>query len=194
MKHEITPYNTKRTLADSLKKAMQIKPFSKISVSEIIRDCGLNRKTFYYHFEDIYALLKWMFEEEALEVIKQFNLLVDYEDAIVFVMDYVEKNDYLKSCAYDSVCREQMKDFFSTNFTNVVTSVINQAESNLNKSIPPDFKKYVAKFYTEALSAMLLDLVSRKDSYDREKAVKYLTSIIRTALTSMQYAEINFDE
>ena len=62
MKHEITSYNTKRTLADSLKKAMQIKPFSKISVSEIIRDCGLNRKTFYYHFEDIYALLKWMFE------------------------------------------------------------------------------------------------------------------------------------
>lgn len=69
MKYEITTYNTKRTLADSLKKAMKSKSFSKITVSEIIKDCGVNRKTFYYHFDDIYALLKWMFEEEVIEVV-----------------------------------------------------------------------------------------------------------------------------
>lgn len=172
---------------------MSAKPFSKISVTEIIRDCGLNRKTFYYHFEDIYALLKWMFEEEALEVVKQFDLLVDYEDAIVFVMDYVEKNDYLKSCVYDSVCRDQMKDFFSTNFTSVVTSVIDKAENSLGKKNNPDFKAYVAKFYTEALSAMLLDLIAQKDKLGKEKHIKYLSSIVGTALTSIQYAEIDFE-
>ena len=59
MKHEITTYNTKKLLSESLKKAMRNKAFSKITVSEIINDCGVNRKTFYYHFEDIYALLKW---------------------------------------------------------------------------------------------------------------------------------------
>ena len=37
---------------------MEKKPLSNITVSEIIADCGVNRKTFYYHFEDIYALLK----------------------------------------------------------------------------------------------------------------------------------------
>ncbi|MGN1367950.1 MAG: TetR family transcriptional regulator, partial [Aristaeellaceae bacterium] len=50
MKHEITSLNTKRTLAESLKRLMQKKPLSKITVSEIIADCGVNRKTFYYHF------------------------------------------------------------------------------------------------------------------------------------------------
>ena len=48
----------KKTLAVSLKRFMEKKPLSKITVSEIIADCGVNRKTFYYHFEDIYALLK----------------------------------------------------------------------------------------------------------------------------------------
>lgn len=28
---------------------MEKKPLSKITVSEIIADCGVNRKTFYYH-------------------------------------------------------------------------------------------------------------------------------------------------
>ena len=83
MKYEITSLNTKKTLAESLKRIMKNKTFSKITVSEIIADCGVNRKTFYYHFEDIYDLLKWIFENEAVEVVKHFNLAVDYEEAIL---------------------------------------------------------------------------------------------------------------
>ena len=93
MKHEITSLNTKKMLASSLKKAMENKPFSKVTVSEIITDCGVNRKTFYYHFDDIYALLKWMLEQEAIEVVKQMDLIDDHGEAIVFVMDYIDENE-----------------------------------------------------------------------------------------------------
>lgn len=57
MKHEVTNMYTKKALSESLKRSMQTKPFSKISVSEIIKDCGLDRKTFYYHFADTRDLL-----------------------------------------------------------------------------------------------------------------------------------------
>ena len=43
---------TKNTLAVSMKKLMEKKPFSKISVGDICEDCGMNRKSFYYHFRD----------------------------------------------------------------------------------------------------------------------------------------------
>ena len=186
MKHEITTYNTKRTLADSLKKIMRKKAFAKITVSEIIADCGVNRKTFYYHFEDIYALLKWMFEEEAIEVVKHFDLLVDYEEAIRFVMQYVDENNYIISCAYDSIGRDEMKRFFYADFIGIVTSVIDAAEARLDKKTDPDFKEYVAKFYTEALSGMLIDWVKDREKHDREKVVGYLTDIIGLALKSMK--------
>lgn len=68
---------------------MSEKPLSKVTLNEIINNCGVNRKTFYYHFEDIYALLKWMLEQEAIEVLKNFNLLVNPEKAIAFVIDYL---------------------------------------------------------------------------------------------------------
>ena len=42
MKHEITSLNTKKSLAGALKRAVLKKPFSKITVSEIINDCGVN--------------------------------------------------------------------------------------------------------------------------------------------------------
>ena len=187
LKHEITTYNTKLLLANSLKNAMKTKPFSKITVSEIIADCGVNRKTFYYHFEDIYALLKWMFDEEAIKVVKHFDLLQHYSDAIHFVLDYIDQNDYLISCAYDSIGRDQMKRFFYDDFVSVVTDVIYDAEKNSNIEATPDFKNYVAKFYTEALAGMLIDYIGDKQQ-SKEKVAEYLTTIIRVAIKSIDLA------
>lgn len=133
MKHTVTTYNTKKMLAESLKRAMKQKNFSKITVSEIIQDCNVNRKTFYYHFEDIYALLKWMFEEEAIGVVKHFDLLVDYEEAIRFIMNYIDENDYIISCAYNSIGREEMKQFFCADFWGIINTVINSAEARAKK-------------------------------------------------------------
>ena len=43
---------TQRALADAIKQLMEEQPFSKISVGDIYRQCGMNRKSFYYHFRD----------------------------------------------------------------------------------------------------------------------------------------------
>ena len=47
---------TKRALEDSLKHLLLKKPVNKITINDITEDCGVNRATFYYHFQDIYAL------------------------------------------------------------------------------------------------------------------------------------------
>lgn len=95
MKHEIKSLNTKKALVSALKESMKHKPLSKVTVSEIITACGVNRKTFYYHFKDIYDLFQWMLEDEAVEVVKQFDLMTDYEEALQFTLQYVEKNAHI---------------------------------------------------------------------------------------------------
>ena len=48
---------TKRALEQSLKNLLLKKPLTKITISDITADCGMNRMTFYYHFKDIYDLV-----------------------------------------------------------------------------------------------------------------------------------------
>lgn len=55
---------TKRAIAASLKSLMNEKPFSKIGVGDICEKCGMNRKSFYYHFRDKYDLINWIFDVE----------------------------------------------------------------------------------------------------------------------------------
>ena len=186
MKYTVTTYNTKKALAESLKRIMKTKPFSKVTVSEIIQDCGVNRKTFYYHFEDIYALLKWVFDEEAMETVKNFNMLTDHMDAIYFIMDYVEKNDYIVNCVNDSAGRDELKRFFCTDLMSIITSVINESEEKQNSWLDPEFKEYVAGFYTEAISCMLINWAKNKDKLDKDKVVEYLTTIIGFVIGNME--------
>ena len=63
MRHDEVSLNTKKALSNALKDAMKKKSFQKITVRELRQACNVNRKTFYYHFSDIYALLKWTLEE-----------------------------------------------------------------------------------------------------------------------------------
>ena len=132
MTNEEMSQKTKQALADALKSAMKTKKLSKITVSELIAACNINRKTFYYHFQDIYALLKWMLEQEALEVIKNFDLIIDTEEAIRFVMDYAEKNNYIISGAFDSMGYEEIKRFFHADLFSVIYGTLEQGEEKLN--------------------------------------------------------------
>jgi probable dihydroxyacetone kinase regulator len=62
---------TKRALAQAMKELMAEESFSKISVSDICSRCGMNRKSFYYHFQDKYDLVNWIFYTEFLTELAQ---------------------------------------------------------------------------------------------------------------------------
>ena len=191
MKHEVTTMNTKKMLVEALKYYMEKKPLSKITISEIANHCNLNRKTFYYHFEDIYALLKWMLEQEAIEVVRQFNFISNPEDAILFVMDYVDSNSHILNCAYDSMGRDEMKRFLYTDFLGIVRSIIDKGEQELNINVDEEFKVFMASFYTEALSAVLIKWLRERGPRNREKTINNIILICQTSIPNILLAKAN---
>lgn len=59
---------TKQALAASLRELMEELPFEKINVAHICERCGMNRKSFYYHFKDKYDLVNWIFDTGFIEL------------------------------------------------------------------------------------------------------------------------------
>ena len=189
MTHEETSMRTKKALCQSLKELMKHKPFSKITVSELIRNCNVNRKTFYYHFEDIYGLLKWMLEQEAVEVVKQFDLLNNYEDAFLFVIDYVEQNSFFLNCIYDSVSRDELKRFFYHDFIGIMETLIRNMEQKQALVLDNDFRRFLCSIYTEGLVGIIVDLFQHPDLYDKEKLTSYLSVMISSSVPAVLAAK-----
>ena len=185
MKNEEMSLRTRQALAASLKRAMLKKPLSKISVRELIEDCNVNRKTFYYHFDDIYALVKWMLEQEAVELVKQFDLVVNYKEAILFILDYVEANKHILNCAYDSMGRDGLKRFLYQDFIAVMRSMIDGYERQLGVSVDEDFKQFAAGFYAEAVAGTLINVLQSHGKYDREAVTRDITLIFKSSIPAI---------
>lgn len=187
MKYTAATKKRKQMLADSLKRAISKKSFSKVTVSEIVEDCGINRKTFYYHFEDLYDLLRWTLEQETIEVLKQFNLAVEYEEAISFVLDYMEQNAQMLNNVYHSVGRDELKRFFYLDFFGLIHSAVDQAEKIEKISVPESFKTFLCQFYTEAVAGILLHWIAQRSIQNREQIVLYTSALLRSGIPSALY-------
>lgn len=185
MKYQAASLKTKRALAESLKKLMRAKPFSKITVTEIVNDCGVNRKTFYYHFEDIYALLRWIFEEEAVNIIKKFYLLNDYDEAMEFIYEYISENKDLLRNAYDAFGSVELSSFFHMSFVGLNESLIESVEQKMHKRLPERTREYLCEFLTEASAGLLLNIISGNMHFDRSKDMMPVSSIIWASIVGV---------
>ena len=174
--------NTKKSLAKSLKILIKKKKFNKITINDIVKLSKVNRNTFYYHFEDINALLKWTFEQETFDFLKTFDMTTDFEKALNFIIDYVEDNKHILSCVTNSLGREQMKQFFSDDLKDVVKMIIDASEKELYLKVNDDFKKYLCNFYTEAIAGNLLAYFKNKETIDRNKIVNYISITCKNAI------------
>ncbi|MDD6233606.1 MAG: TetR/AcrR family transcriptional regulator C-terminal domain-containing protein [Lachnospiraceae bacterium] len=182
MTHEEISMNTKKALCSTLKELMKHKAFSKITVSELIRECNVNRKTFYYHFEDIYALLRWTLEQEAFDVVRSFDFTDDYKNMFLFVIDYVEKNSFFLNCIYDSIGRDEMKRFFCKDFFSIIENIIRDIEDKGNITIDDDYRSFLCTFYTEGVAGMLINLFQNPGVHKKETIIEYLTIMIQSSL------------
>lgn len=188
MTHEENSYCTKKIFCNTLKELMKHKAFSKITVSELVRSCNVNRKTFYYHFEDIYDLLKWMLEQEAMEVVKGFDFVKEYKDAFLFVINYVEENSYVLNCIYDSVGRDELKRFFYQDFIGLIENIIKDGEEKLHVTLMDDFRMFLCNLYTESVAGMLINFFQKPESFDKEKLMEYFSVVMTNSIPAVLQA------
>lgn len=102
---------TKHALAAALKELMAQKPIDKITIHDITGRCGIRRQNFYYHFEDVYDLMRWMFQDEAVSLLRQHEGTLLWQEGLLQLFRYIEENKAVCLCALRSVGREHLKRF-----------------------------------------------------------------------------------
>lgn len=182
MKYEVTSQNTKKMLASTLISLMKKKSLSKISISEIVKECQINRKTFYYHFEDIYELLEWHFEQEIYSLVPPILTLDELDTVICISTDYMEKNTYLYNCADDPYFCDKFMNFIIKIVQPVSFDNITQLEQQYNKKLDTDYKHFIADMMAKMTALTIVDYIKHKNNYDMDKMHLYLSDTLNAAL------------
>ncbi|MBQ8161687.1 MAG: TetR/AcrR family transcriptional regulator C-terminal domain-containing protein [Clostridia bacterium] len=80
--------STKHELGRALQLLMDTSPISGITVGDICSACGMNRKSFYYHFRDKYDLLCWIFYTDYFQELRSHA----DEDPLVLLLSFLEEH------------------------------------------------------------------------------------------------------
>lgn len=97
---------TKKAIQASFLKLLAERPLSQITVKDIVSDCGINRNTFYYYFEDIPQLLEDIVEQDAQTLIRTYPTIERLEDCLGAVIDTALSKKRAVLHIYHSVNRD----------------------------------------------------------------------------------------
>lgn len=97
---------TKQAIKSSFMKLLNEQPLSKISVRDIVEDCGINRNSFYYHFQDIPSLIEEIIKEEADKIIAQYPTVSSLDECVDLAFKFALENKKAVMHIYNSANRD----------------------------------------------------------------------------------------
>lgn len=97
---------TKQAIRDSFVKLLNERPFNQITVRDIVDDCGVNRNTFYYYFQDLPQLLEMIVEEDAQRIIREYPNIASIEECMNAVIVFALENRKAVMHIYHSANRD----------------------------------------------------------------------------------------
>ena len=187
MKQAELSYNRKRQLADSLKMLMVKKSLKKITVREIADGCGANRYTFYYHFKDIYDLLMWMFQEEALSLIKTSENCLTWQEGFRLFLRWITENNSVCKCALNDIGQEALREMFYQETKHLMTLFL--ADAKGSHQVSDEYLAFLGDLYMAALSGILLEWIRRDLDFSEDQLMSYLWPTMDQIRMSIQQAE-----
>lgn len=167
---------TKRALAASMKELMSQRPFAKVNVGDICDHCGMNRKSFYYHFRDKYDLVNWIFQTEFISVMRNRPFSNAWE-VFTSLCQYFYDNRLF----YNNALSVEGQNSFTEYFQSTVKPYIRAAIQEL---YPTDREQmdFTSQFYTDAITLSLRRWLADRDCVSAEVYTQRLYNGIRPVL------------
>lgn len=172
---------TKLQLAAALKILMAQKSMDKITIAELTSLCNIRRQSFYYHFEDIYDLLRWMIENEAISLLKQQEGALLWKEGLLQLFRYLEENRTVCLCALKSVGRDHLRRFFEADIYAIIHRTIEQltenigVHSNLDSFVDVEM---LTHFYVVALAGMIESWLLGEIDRKPEQLIQFVDIIL----------------
>ena len=186
---------TKKAIMDSFVELAQSIPMDKITIKQVSDNCGINRNTFYYYYQDLYALKEEIIYVKAqkLFVNMEFSSPESWKSNLRIVGAYARKNEVFIRNLFNSMGRDAFGDYI----VDVVSKMAYQNIDNLyetkvaptGKKVSEKEKKRLAYFFSKIFAETTVEWIRGKSSDDPvdtlEHGIEMLDDVVELMLTNI---------
>lgn len=159
-------------MAASLKKLLSKRELSKITINDLVNECGVNRQTFYYHFKDIYDLLEWTYEHELIDKVEENINIENWQENVKQIFQYLIENKRFVINTYNSISRQYLLNVLFNQYNDLIMKLIE--ELAVKYDVKEADKLFIATFYKYGFTGIIEEWIMSNMSEDPEILLKNL--------------------
>lgn len=105
------PGFTKKAIRNSFIKLLNERPVNQITIRDIVEDCGINRNSFYYHYQDMPSMIEEIILEEVNVIIQQNPAIDSLEECLDIAISFALENRRAAMHLYHSANRDVFEQY-----------------------------------------------------------------------------------
>ena len=175
---------TKKAIMASFVRLVNKTPLDKITVKDIVEDCGVNRNTFYYYFQDIYALAEELFRVETGKSVAGEYTYDSWAEGFLRSARFAAENKEAVGHIYNSSCRAYLEAYLYEVTETFMKQYVEREAEGLD--VTDGDKTFIVHFYKHALAGLIIEWLKSGMEDDPENITQklqvFFASSLRAAL------------
>jgi len=174
---------TKKAIKEAFIELLTERPISQITVKDIVERCGINRNSFYYHYQDIPTLIESIVTEEADHIIQTYPSIDTMETGFNVAIEFAEHYQKAILHIYNSANRNLFEQYLWKVCDHIVTSYGNALFSGV--SISDMDRDIIGKMYRCQCFGMAIYWMENGRKDDVHKQIARLCELQKGMLEEM---------
>lgn len=168
--------DVKDKIVDAFEEELLKRNGDKITVKDIVDNCGISRQAFYYHFQDLQAVLEYAFQRKGENIFKRSSYLGEVWESIQILLDEIWNNRKYIQKLRESKHMNILLGYFVVAIENYLKQMEN-AKSEHIVGLPKEVNPAI-EFYASGIAMTMIRKCDEKE-FNSEKYAKFLEQMIR---------------
>lgn len=183
------PGFTKKAIRDSFIKLLNQRPVNQITIKDIVEDCGINRNSFYYHYQDLPSMIEEIILDEVNVIISQHPTIDSMEECLDVAISFALENRRAALHLYNSANR----DVYEQYLWRVCGYAVNAYFETLFVKYPPQDsdRETIVRCYKWECFGAILDWMSGGMKDDIQKIFHRIAQLKRGMLEEMLHRSMS---
>jgi probable dihydroxyacetone kinase regulator len=184
----------KAAIISSFKDLLAKQSIDKVTVKEICEKCGVNRQTFYYYFEDIMDIFKYVIFKELSEDIANNRTFETWEGGFLATMHYLKKNSKMILHIYNSSYWPEANVYFSSLSNRLLSDVVDECIDTSGSKLTNKNISFIINFYRHVFNGLMIDWVNEGMKDDPETILEKLLMMITGSIPRSVSAFVDYEK
>ncbi len=170
---------TGKAIKDTFIYLLNEKPVNKITVKDISEKCGINRNTFYYHFNDIPSLMEEVLTEQAEQIVKTEENASVYE-LLMIALDFAIENKTAVYHIFNSANREMFEIYLERISEKAISDLVDKKAAEYNTS--ESNKQAIIQYYKCLTMGVVIDWLLSGMQYELQDKFRIICYLFEGAM------------